>query len=280
MSGSRTPPTPAPPMTEETATLGGSFRDPSGFVFRRDGVDLPPGEPLLRRRLRSPGQRGALRSATEQQGLLRPTRGGRRDARAGEARPPATARSARAPRLRLLSLRVVLRPAPGRGAHHPADRTRRPSRRERRFRTRAPTTSSSARPAGADRHALARAATRRADPWVAYRQFCQHFLAPLALMSRPRRAARAAAARAPGRSRARPRLERSCRRAHGCAPDLFLHLRVHARYQRRYEGAGRRAREAAPAQPTARSTGLLEGLRAHRARTATGSPRERTWADY
>ncbi len=71
-------------------------------------------------------------------------------------------------------------------------------------------------------------------PWVAYRQFCQHFLAPLALMSyRDVRLGRLlreyldgvpldlAAALLPRRTMARP--------------GLAMHIRLHARSQRRHE---------------------------------------------
>lgn len=76
---------------------------------------------------------------------------------------------------------------------------------------------------------------REGAPWVAYRQFCQHFLAPLALMSavdaRLNQLFRAhldgvpldlAASLLPFRTRLRP--------------SLLTHIHLHARFQRRYEG--------------------------------------------
>ncbi|MCK4351645.1 MAG: SAM-dependent methyltransferase, partial [Candidatus Krumholzibacteria bacterium] len=73
-------------------------------------------------------------------------------------------------------------------------------------------------------------------PWVAYRQFCQHFLAPLALMSytdiRMNQLARIhidgvpldlASRLLPWKTRLRF--------------SIFTHVHLHARYQRRYEGS-------------------------------------------
>ncbi len=78
------------------------------------------------------------------------------------------------------------------------------------------------------------------EPWTAYRQFCQHFLAPLALMSlrdvRLASLARVhidgipldlASSLLPFRSRLRP--------------SLLLRLHLHARSQKRYEGRPRSA---------------------------------------
>jgi hypothetical protein len=77
---------------------------------------------------------------------------------------------------------------------------------------------------------------REGRPWVAYRQFCQHFLGPLALMSyrdvRLGQLLRAqvdglpldlVATTLPGRTRLRP--------------GLLLHIHLHARSQRRHAGA-------------------------------------------
>ena len=58
-------------------------------------------------------------------------------------------------------------------------------------------------------------------PWIAYRQFCEHFLAPLALMARRDVRLAASCARIPTGSRSTS-LRRSCRGAHGstsaCCP--------------------------------------------------------------
>jgi hypothetical protein len=90
-------------------------------------------------------------------------------------------------------------------------------------------------------------------PWVAYRQFCQHFLAPLALMSyRDQRLGRLqrtyldgipldlAASLLPARARARP--------------GLAMHIRMHAGSQRRHEN------DEAPARVKAFSPRAFEGL--------------------
>jgi hypothetical protein len=69
-------------------------------------------------------------------------------------------------------------------------------------------------------------------PWVAYRQFCQHFLAPLALMSRDPRLGRMMMTHIDGipldlASSLLPR--RST-----LSPGLLMHLRMHARSQARH----------------------------------------------
>jgi hypothetical protein len=99
-------------------------------------------------------------------------------------------------------------------------------------------------------------------PWVAYRQFCQHFLAPLALMAhadvRLRHLLRSyldgvpldlAAGLLPARTRLRP--------------GLLAHLHVHARSQKRHEADARRPPAGrTPALPKSRFTALLDHLRA------------------
>jgi ribosomal protein L11 methylase PrmA len=101
---------------------------------------------------------------------------------------------------------------------------------------------------------------RDGTPWVAYRQFCQHFLAPLALMAhadgRLRRLLTTyidgipldlASALLPARSRLRP--------------GLLAHLHVHARTQRRYQDAAGGAARAIPRLPRQRLLALLDSLR-------------------
>jgi hypothetical protein len=118
---------------------------------------------------------------------------------------------------------------------------------------------------------------RPAEPWAAYRQFCQHFVAPLALMSR--RDIRCglmlrdhldgipldlASTLLPGRTR--------------LAAGLASHVHLHARAQRRFAGAGRPVRAAAGMGATRRAA-LLDSLR----RTITGlrwSPGGTEWAEY
>ena len=112
------------------------------------------------------------------------------------------------------------------------------------------------RPSDLHRHAVVRAARREARPWVAYRQFCQHFLAPLALMSLRRRPPRPAlATHLDGvpldlASRLLPRHT-------WLRPGLAMHLHWHARAQRHYAGgeSGGPQRAAAAARVT--SVGML-----------------------
>jgi hypothetical protein len=113
-------------------------------------------------------------------------------------------------------------------------------------------------------------------PWVAYRQFCRHFLAPLALMSRVdvrlnqlfRPSLEGipldlASRLLPWRSRLNPR--------------LLLHIHLHAGAERAYAQGGPTAKP----QPFSRGAmlGLLDNLEA-----AVGSlswePRETEWAEY
>ncbi len=73
------------------------------------------------------------------------------------------------------------------------------------------------------------------QPWVAYRQFCQHFLAPLTLASRRDiRLLQLLRVHIDGTplDLARDLLPRRT----WLSPNLFLHLWMHARFQRRYEG--------------------------------------------
>jgi hypothetical protein len=116
-------------------------------------------------------------------------------------------------------------------------------------------------------------------PWVAYRQFCQHFLAPLALMAyrdvRLGQLSRVhldgipldlAADLLPGRTAAKP--------------GLAMHLRMHAKSQRKHEG------DAAEDGPTRTRTfsmqafrGLLDSLR----KAVEGLPEPAgasVWRDY
>jgi hypothetical protein len=117
-------------------------------------------------------------------------------------------------------------------------------------------------------------------PWVAYRQFCQHFLAPLALMSyRDVRLGSLLRAHLDGVP-----LDLAAglmpRRAHA-RPPLQLHLFLHARSQRRHAADG------APSDGrTGRGTfglqafrGLLDSLRA--GIEGLGTPDQvGAWADY
>jgi SAM-dependent methyltransferase len=116
-----------------------------------------------------------------------------------------------------------------------------------------------------------------AEPWSAYRQFCQHFVAPLALMAR--RDVRLglmlrdhldgipldlASTLLPARTR--------------LSVGLASHVHLHARAQRRFARAGSPSRRTAGMGPTRRAA-LLDSLR----RTVDGvrwSPGGTEWADY
>jgi len=114
------------------------------------------------------------------------------------------------------------------------------------------------------------------SPWVAYRQFCQHFLAPLALMAR--RDVRLgsllrthldgvpldlAARLLPWRTR----LE----------PGLLMHVHAHARSQRRHEQDAEAARGARVSRT--QFLGILDSLRGAVKRLAW-RPGGTEWADY
>jgi hypothetical protein len=116
-------------------------------------------------------------------------------------------------------------------------------------------------------------------PWVAYRQFCEHFLAPLALMAyRDVRLGRLLRIHLDGvpLDLATRLLPRSAR----WRPGLGLHLTLHARSQRKHAGSG----DPATAQATGgRFTlksfqGLVESLRAA-VRKLSYEP-EGVWVDY
>jgi hypothetical protein len=114
--------------------------------------------------------------------------------------------------------------------------------------------------------------------WVPYRQYCQHFLAPLALMSlRDVRLGQLlrlhidgvpldlAASLLPRRSRLRP--------------GLLAHIFAHARSQKAF--AGREVDTQAPRRTMSRQSllGLVESLRATTARL-DWQPSQTAWADY
>jgi len=121
---------------------------------------------------------------------------------------------------------------------------------------------------------------REGTPWVAYRQFCQHFLAPLALMHyrdiRLRRLSRVfidgiplSLARSLLPARAWLRIQ------------LFLHIRLHARYQEQFEGAA----SADTKVPTYRALtrknfdNLIAGLRSA-CSSLEWKPEGTEWANY
>ena len=115
------------------------------------------------------------------------------------------------------------------------------------------------------------------SPWVAYRQFCEHFLAPLALMSirdvRAGRMLRAwidgipldlASTLLPGRTKARF--------------GLLTHLHLHARAQREHAGD-----DGAKSKTVSISTERVGALVGHLRKTVEGlrwEPAGTEWADY
>lgn len=114
-------------------------------------------------------------------------------------------------------------------------------------------------------------------PWVAYRQFCQHFLAPLALMAhRDIRLAQLLRVFVDGvpldlASKLLPTRTR-------LSPPLAMHLHLHARAQRRYADRPMRAVRQARSSPAA-AAALLENL-AKAIQRLRWTPAGTEWADY
>jgi hypothetical protein len=261
-------------MTEETVTVGGSFRDPSGFVFRRDGEIYRQVNRCFAADydyLVSVG----LYDHLSELGLLLP----HQEVDAAPAEPATCHRTLRPERLDFVSypyewcfgqlqdaalttLRIE-REALSKGAT-----LRDASSYNIQFQR--------GRPVLIDTLSLGRHS--EGEPWVAYRQFCQHFLAPLALMSqRDVRlgqllrvhldgiALDLASKLLPWRARLRP--------------GLFLHLTLHARYQRRYAARGEEALAKRRRMSTASLDALLQGLERTVAKLHW-APEGTTWADY
>jgi len=122
-------------------------------------------------------------------------------------------------------------------------------------------------------------AYREGDPWIAYRQFCQHFLAPLALMhyldQRLAQLLRVhidgipldlAAAMLPGRARWRL--------------PVYMHLFMHARYQGKYADAGvETAQRMRPHISLLAMRGLIDNLRG--AILSLKPPKQKgVWTEY
>ncbi len=113
-------------------------------------------------------------------------------------------------------------------------------------------------------------------PWVAYRQFCQHFLAPLALMSytdvRMNQLARIHIDGVP--------LDLASRllpwktRLHF---SIFTHIHLHARYQRKYEGSTKK--QGGRSMSRNSLLGLIDSLEGA-VRRFSYRPEGTEWADY
>lgn len=115
-------------------------------------------------------------------------------------------------------------------------------------------------------------------PWVAYRQFCQHFLAPLALMAhrdlRLRDLLRRHVDGLPLDLTSRLLPRRTYLR-----PGLLAHLHLHARAQRRHGSSAGSATAATPRIPKGRLMALIDSLRGA-VEGCSLPPRETEWADY
>ena len=116
-------------------------------------------------------------------------------------------------------------------------------------------------------------------PWVAYRQFCQHFLAPLALMSHvDTRVGHLMRAYLDGipldlASHLLPAATR-------LRPGLLLHIHGHARSQRRHADAGRAPSAIRPRSlPKSRLIALLDNLR-NTVRRCELRQAATEWGDY
>jgi len=119
---------------------------------------------------------------------------------------------------------------------------------------------------------------REGEPWVAYRQFCQHFLAPLALMAyRDVRLSQLlrvyidgvpldlASSLLPGRTRWKL--------------GLYTHIHLHARAQKRYAGVAISEARAGRSMSQQAMAGLIESLR-DTIRKLEWKPAGTEWADY
>ncbi len=115
-------------------------------------------------------------------------------------------------------------------------------------------------------------------PWVAYRQFCQHFLAPLVLMSRTDvRLQQLLRIHIDGipldlTSRLLPR-------STWLQPGLLTHIHLHGAAQKRYEGEAVRRSEGRGQVSRTGMLGLIDSLEST-VRGQTWKPAGTTWADY
>jgi hypothetical protein len=118
---------------------------------------------------------------------------------------------------------------------------------------------------------------REGVPWVAYRQFCQHFLAPLALMAR--RDVRLGGLLRLHIDGVPLDLARSLLPARAWLDvQLWLHIRLHARFQARYAADAEAARRVRPVSKRA-LTNLITALESA-VRKLEWAPGGTEWADY
>lgn len=118
------------------------------------------------------------------------------------------------------------------------------------------------------------------QPWVGYRQFCQHFLAPLALMSyRDARLSQLLRVHLDGipLDLAASLLPRSA----WLRPTLLLNILFHSRSQKRHENEGAQASARASSQKISRSAliNLIRSLEGG-VRKLTWEPGGTEWVDY
>ena len=116
------------------------------------------------------------------------------------------------------------------------------------------------------------------SPWVGYRQFCQHFLAPLVLMSQVDvRLGQLLRVHLDGipldlTARLLPRRTR-------LRPSLLMHVHAHARSQRRHASSSERHEEASHGFSLRAFRGLVDSLRGAIERLEWEPPPS-TWRDY
>jgi predicted nicotinamide N-methyase len=115
-------------------------------------------------------------------------------------------------------------------------------------------------------------------PWVAYRQFCQHFLAPLALMSyddvRTNQLLRAFIDGLPldlvsGLLPRKTKLK----------PALLIHLHVHARAQRKYEDSGDAKASTSRGMSKSALVAVIDSLQ-NATKALQWEPPKTVWANY
>lgn len=254
--------------------LGGSFRDPAGFVFRRDGVLLRQINELHREhwdRFVSSG----LHDALVERGLLVAGE----EASLGEAAAPGAYK--------------VLRPEPIPFISYPYEwsfgQLKAAALATLEIQTLALDNGMSLRDASAYNiqwlrgkpvliDSLSFETLREGEPWVAYRQFCQHFLAPLALVAygdvRLQQLSRIhidgipldlASQLLPSRTRMKP--------------WLMLHLHAHAKSQKKHASDDPKASAKGRAFSMRAFRGIVESL-ASGVRGLDWDPPETVWTDY
>ena len=254
--------------------LPGSFRDPAGFMFRRDGVYLRQVNRSYESTFRSLMDSGLYANLVDD-GLLIP----HETVDLGLAPEPGAV--------------AVIRPEQLEFSSYPFEwsfsQLKASALTTLRVQRRALDHSLSLKDAGARNIQLHAGRPMLIDtlsfepyepgfPWVGYRQFCQHFLAPLAVMASADARLGSllqshldglpldlASRLLPWRSRLRP--------------GLLMHLHLHARAQARAASADRKRADLAGRMSRRRLDALLESLEST-VRGLSWSPDETPWAGY